>query len=103
MNQTTNLWGVKIERFEIINSKISINLQRAMASEATSSIESKAQYIDSIGELKSSKALVEAGKVLDTAPESVIMNCLIELQTISASNQTNMILIPVPKKFPKSD
>ena len=101
MNQTTIKWGVKIERFEIINSKISINLQRAMASEATSSIESKAQYIDSIGELNSSKTLVEAGKVLDKAPASVLINCLIELQTVSNSNQTNMIIIPV-QSSPKS-
>ena len=63
--ESTDPWGVKVERVEIKDVRLPVQLQRAMAAEAEAAREARAKVIAAEGEQKSSHALkVAAEEVL---------------------------------------
>ncbi|CAG7725350.1 unnamed protein product, partial [Allacma fusca] len=53
----TESWGIKVERVEIKDVRLPVQLQRAMAAEAEAAREARAKVIAAEGEQKASRAL----------------------------------------------
>ena len=57
LDEATDPWGVKVERVEIKDVRLPLQLQRAMAAEAEAAREARAKVIAAEGEQKASGAL----------------------------------------------
>ncbi|KAL7053116.1 hypothetical protein AAHC03_025721 [Spirometra sp. Aus1] len=68
LDDATDPWGVKVERVEVKDVRLPLQLQRAMAAEAEATREARAKVIAAEGEHKSSTALKEAANVLMESP-----------------------------------
>ncbi|KAH9645314.1 hypothetical protein HF086_000477 [Spodoptera exigua] len=68
LDEATDPWGVEVERVEIKDVRLPVQLQRAMAAEAEADREARAKIIAAEGEIKASKALKEASLVMIDNP-----------------------------------
>merc|ERR1711884_132095 len=64
LDEATTAWGIKVERVEIKDARLPVQLQRAMAAEAEAAREARAKVIAAEGEQKASRALREASEVI---------------------------------------
>ena len=55
LDDATDPWGVKVERVEVKDVRLPMQLQRAMAAEAEATREARAKIISADGEFKASK------------------------------------------------
>merc|ERR1712051_1139463 len=62
LDEATEPWGIKVERVEIKDVRLPVQLQRAMAAEAEAAREARAKAIAADGEKKASRALREASE-----------------------------------------
>ncbi|KAI1730475.1 SPFH domain / band 7 family domain-containing protein [Ditylenchus destructor] len=96
LDEATYPWGVKVERVEIKDVRLPVQLQRAMAAEAEATREARAKVIAAEGERLASGALSEAASVISQNPTAIHLSLLQTLNSISAEkNQTIVIPIPV--------
>uniref|UniRef100_A0A915DRJ2 Band 7 domain-containing protein n=1 Tax=Ditylenchus dipsaci TaxID=166011 RepID=A0A915DRJ2_9BILA len=96
LDEATYPWGVKVERVEIKDVRLPVQLQRAMAAEAEATREARAKVIAAEGEQLASKALAEAASVISQNPVCINLSLLQTLNSISAEkNQTIVLPIPV--------
>merc|ERR1712233_136426 len=65
LDEATEPWGIKVERLEIKDARLPVQLQRAMAAEAEAAREARAKVIAAEGEQKASIHLKEAALVLE--------------------------------------
>uniref|UniRef100_A0A1I8ITG2 PHB domain-containing protein n=1 Tax=Macrostomum lignano TaxID=282301 RepID=A0A1I8ITG2_9PLAT len=91
LDEATHPWGVKVERVEVKDVRLPVQLQRAMAAEAEAAREARAKVIAAEGEQKASRALKEAADVLNESP----LRYLQTLNTISAEKNST-IIFPLP-------
>lgn len=75
--------------------RLPVQLQRAMATEAEATRESKAKVIAAKSEKKASEALLEAAEILSESPVAVQLRYLQTLTQI-ASDRNSTILFPLP-------
>ncbi|CAD5235512.1 unnamed protein product [Bursaphelenchus xylophilus] len=98
LDEATYPWGVKVERVEIKDVRLPVQLQRAMAAEAEATREARAKVIAAEGEQLASKALSEAASVISQSPSAIHLALLQTLNSISAEkNQT--IVLPIPMEL----
>ncbi|VDM02585.1 unnamed protein product [Schistocephalus solidus] len=105
LDSVTEAWGVKVERVEIKDVRLPIQLQRAMAAEAEAAREATAKVIAAEGEMRASKALKFAALEISQHPIAVQLRYLQTLNNIS-SGKDSTIVFPVPiemLKFFKQD
>ncbi|CAH8666751.1 unnamed protein product [Schistosoma bovis] len=95
LDATTDAWGVKVERIEIKDVRLPIQLQRAMAAEAEAAREARAKVIAAKGEQEAARSLKEAAKVISTSPMAFQLRYLQTLCAISAEKKST-IFFPVP-------
>ena len=95
LDKATDSWGVKVERVEIKDVRLPLQLQRAMAAEAEASREARAKVIAAEGELKASEALKEASLVMAQSPTALQLRYLQTLSDISAEKNST-IIFPLP-------
>ncbi|XP_013792576.1 band 7 protein AGAP004871-like isoform X2 [Limulus polyphemus] len=95
LDEGTDPWGVKVERVEIKDVRLPIQLQRAMAAEAEASREARAKLIAAEGEQKASRALREASEVLSDSPAALQLRYLQTLNSIAAEKNST-IVFPIP-------
>ncbi|XP_027003665.2 stomatin-like [Tachysurus fulvidraco] len=95
LDEATHPWGIKVERVEIKDVKLPVQLQRAMAAEAEASREARAKVIAAEGEMNASRALKEASLVIAESPSALQLRYLQTLNTISAEKNST-IIFPVP-------
>ncbi|XP_029026985.1 stomatin-like isoform X1 [Betta splendens] len=95
LDEVTKVWGIKVERVEIKDVKLPLQLQRAMAAEAEASREARAKIIAAEGEVKASRALKEASLVIAESPSALQLRYLQTLSTISAEKNST-IIFPLP-------
>merc|ERR1712204_143544 len=76
LDDATDLWGIKVERIEVKDVRLPIQMQRAMATEAEATREAKAKVIAADGEQRSALALKEAGELLSKSPVSLHLRYL---------------------------
>ncbi|KAK6194801.1 hypothetical protein SNE40_000356 [Patella caerulea] len=95
LDEATDPWGVKVERVEVKDVRLPVQLQRAMAAEAEASREARAKVIAAEGEQKASKALKEAADVMAESPAALQLRYLQTLNSISAEKNST-IIFPLP-------
>ncbi|XP_046146165.1 band 7 protein AGAP004871-like isoform X4 [Osmia bicornis bicornis] len=71
LDEATDPWGVKVERVEIKDVRLPVQLQRAMATEAEAAREARAKVIAAEGEMLASRALKEASDVISMSPAAL--------------------------------
>lgn len=98
LDECTDVWGIKVERVEIKDVRLPIQLQRAMAAEAEAAREARAKVIAAEGEQKSARALKEAAEVITQSPAALQLRYLQTLNTISAEKNST-IIFPLPIDF----
>ncbi|KAL3317486.1 hypothetical protein Ciccas_003851, partial [Cichlidogyrus casuarinus] len=95
LDEATDPWGVKVERVEVKDVRLPVQLQRAMAAEAEAAREARAKVIAAEGENQASRALKEAADVINESPFAVQLRYLQTLSTISAEKNST-IIFPLP-------
>ncbi|KAK4321946.1 hypothetical protein Pmani_007278 [Petrolisthes manimaculis] len=100
LDDATENWGIKVERVEIKDVRLPVQLQRAMAAEAEAAREARAKVIAAEGEQKASRALKEAAEVISLSPAALQLRYLQTLNTISAEKNST-IIFPLPIDFLK--
>ncbi|XP_078497990.1 stomatin [Lissotriton helveticus] len=95
LDVATDDWGIKVERVEIKDVKLPVQLQRAMAAEAEASREARAKVIAAEGEMNASRALKEAAIVISESPAALQLRYLQTLTTIAAEKNST-IIFPLP-------
>ncbi|KAF4086189.1 hypothetical protein AMELA_G00103500 [Ameiurus melas] len=95
LDEASHPWGIKVERVEIKDVKLPLQLQRAMAAEAEATREARAKVIAAEGEMNASRALKEASLVMSESPSALQLRYLQTLNTISAEKNST-IIFPVP-------
>ncbi|CAG9138476.1 Mechanosensory protein 2 [Plutella xylostella] len=98
LDEATDPWGVEVERVEIKDVRLPVQLQRAMAAEAEADREARAKIIAAEGEIKASRALKEASLIMCDNPMALQLRYLQSLSTISADNNST-IIFPFPMDF----
>ena len=89
-----NFSGVRVERVEVKDVRLPVQLQRAMAAEAEAAREARAKVIAAEGEHKASRALKEAAEVINESPIALQLRYLQTLTAI-ASERNSTIVFPV--------
>ncbi|XP_071820214.1 mechanosensory protein 2-like isoform X1 [Apostichopus japonicus] len=95
LDEATDPWGVRVERVEVKDVRLPVQLQRAMAAEAEASREARAKVIAAEGEQNASRALKEAADVIAQSPSALQLRYLQTLNTISAEKNST-IIFPLP-------
>uniref|UniRef100_A0A8C9YY50 Stomatin n=1 Tax=Sander lucioperca TaxID=283035 RepID=A0A8C9YY50_SANLU len=98
LDDATDDWGIKVERVEIKDVKLPIQLQRAMAAEAEATREARAKVIAAEGEMNASRALKEASLVISESPSALQLRYLQTLNTIAAEKNST-IIFPLPMEM----
>lgn len=88
-----------MERVEIKDVRLPIQLQRAMAAEAEATREARAKVIAAEGEHKASRALKQAADILNESPSAIQLRYLQTLNNIAAEKNST-IVFPIPIEFP---
>ncbi|XP_063415483.1 stomatin-like [Mytilus trossulus] len=95
LDESTDPWGIKVERVEIKDVRLPVQLQRAMAAEAEASREARAKVIAAEGEQRASRALKEAADIMAQSPAAIQLRYLQTLQSIAAERNST-IIFPLP-------
>jgi erythrocyte band 7 integral membrane protein len=95
LDEATRPWGVKVERVEIKDVRVPVQLQRAMAAEAEAAREAGAKVVAAEGEKKASTHLKEAALVLEESKSALQLRYLQTLGSIS-TEQSSTIVFPFP-------
>eukprot|EP00095_Tigriopus_kingsejongensis_P009972 maker-scaffold17_size721972-snap-gene-4.16 protein:Tk09972 transcript:maker-scaffold17_size721972-snap-gene-4.16-mRNA-1 annotation:"hypothetical protein DAPPUDRAFT_313426" len=98
LDEATTAWGIKVERVEIKDARLPVQLQRAMAAEAEAAREARAKVIAAEGEQKASQALKEASIILSQSSSALQLRYLQTLNSISAEKNST-IIFPLPIDF----
>ncbi|XP_052220327.1 stomatin-like isoform X2 [Dreissena polymorpha] len=95
LDEGTHPWGVKIERVEMKDVRLPVQMQRAMAAEAEATRDARAKVILAEGEMKASRSLKEAADIMSQSPAAMQIRYLQTLHAISAENNST-IIFPLP-------
>lgn len=95
LDEATDSWGVKVERVEIKDVRLPVQLQRAMAAEAEAAREARAKVIAAEGEQRASRSLKEAAEVIAECPSALQLRYLQTLTSIAAEKNST-IVFPLP-------
>ncbi|CAG2164553.1 unnamed protein product [Oppiella nova] len=91
LDEATDPWGVKVERVEIKDVRLPVQLQRAMAAEAEAAREARAKVIAAEGEQRASRALKEAADVIADTPAALQLRYLQTLSSIAAEKNSTIV------------
>ena len=100
LDDATDAWGVKVERVELRDVRLPVNMQRSMAAEAEAGREARAKVIAAQGEQNASRALKEAADVISQSPAALQLRYLQTLTHIAAEKNST-IVFPVPLELLK--
>lgn len=93
LDLATDPWGVRVERLEIKDIRLTAQLQRAMAAEAEASRDARAKVIAAEGEQFASHKLVEAARMMNE--QAMQLRLMQTLNTVGARNNKTVI-VPIP-------
>ena len=94
LDEQTDAWGIKVTAVEIKDIELDKSMVNALAEQAKAERERRAKVIIAEGEQQASTKLVEAAKVLDQSPTSLMIRYLQTINQVS-QNEGNTILIPL--------
>ncbi|CAJ0609601.1 unnamed protein product [Cylicocyclus nassatus] len=98
LDEATESWGIKVERVEIKDVRLPVQLQRAMAAEAEATREARAKVIAAEGEQKASRSLRDAATVIASTPAALQLRYLQTLNSVAAEKNST-IIFPLPMEF----
>ncbi|MFN1836311.1 slipin family protein [Balneola sp. MJW-20] len=98
IDRQTDPWGVKVVSVEVRDVVLPENMKRAMARQAETERDRRAKVINAEGEFQAAKKLVEAAKMIQTAPAALQLRFLQTMNEISEENAT-FAFIPLPMDF----
>ncbi|VDO53896.1 unnamed protein product [Onchocerca flexuosa] len=98
LDGATGPWGVRVERVEVKDVRLPVQLQRVMAAEAEAAREARAKVIAAEGEKKASESLNEAANMIAESPCAIQLRYLQTLNTISAEKNST-IIFPFPMEL----
>merc|ERR1719360_205575 len=101
LDEATDPWGIRVERVEVKDVRLPVQLQRAMAAEAEATREARAKVIAAEGEQKASRALKEASLIISESPSALQLRYLQTLTAISAEKNST-IVFPLPMELMSS-
>ena len=90
-----------MERVELKDVRLPVQMQRAMATEAEASREARAKVVSAEGEQKASQALKEAADIINQNPVALQLRYLQTLTDISAEKNST-IIFPIPIELLRS-
>lgn len=94
LDKQTDAWGIKVTAVEIKDIELDKSMVNALAEQAIAERERRAKIIIAEGEFQASRKLVEAAKVLDECPTSILVRYLQTINQVS-QNPGNTILVPI--------
>lgn len=95
LDAATDTWGMKVERVEIKDVRLPVQLQRTLAAEAEATREAKAKVIAAQGEKEAARSLRLAAMEIGPCPVALQLRYLQALSSISAEHNST-IIFPVP-------
>ncbi|KAL3990166.1 Erythrocyte band 7 integral membrane protein [Acanthocheilonema viteae] len=95
LDEATDPWGVRVERVEVKDVRLPVQLQRVMAAEAEAAREARAKVVAAEGEKKASTSLNEAANMIAESPCAIQLRYLQTLNSISAEKNSTVIF-PFP-------
>ncbi|KAH7720115.1 CBN-STO-2 protein [Aphelenchoides avenae] len=98
LDEATESWGIKVERVEIKDVRLPVQLQRAMAAEAEATREARAKVIAAEGEQKASRSLRDAATTISESPGALQLRYLQALTNVAAEKNST-IVFPLPMEF----
>ena len=101
LDQATDCWGVKVERVELKDVRLPVQMQRAMATEAEATREARAKVVAAEGEQKASMALKLAADTISQSPVALQLRYLQTLTNIAAEKNST-IIFPIPLELLRS-
>jgi len=98
IDRQTEPWGIKVVSVEVRDVVLPENMKRAMARQAEVERDRRAKVINAEGEFQAAAKLVDAAKMIETAPAALQLRFL---QTMSevANEHTSYVLMPIPMDF----
>jgi erythrocyte band 7 integral membrane protein len=91
LDHATDVWGVKVERVELKDVRLPVQMQRAMATEAEATREAKAKVVAAEGEQKASVALKVAADTISQNPIALQLRYLQTLTHIAAEKVSSLL------------
>ncbi|MAF37032.1 hypothetical protein CL622_08005 [archaeon] len=98
IDKETDPWGIKVTDVKIKDIELPDNMKRAMANQAESERTRRARIILAQAEKQASKALVEAGQMIDTSPSALKLRLYQTLADIAAEKNST-IVFPFPEEM----
>ncbi|HKK45306.1 MAG TPA: slipin family protein [Balneolaceae bacterium] len=95
IDEQTEPWGIKVVAVEVRDVGLPENMKRAMARQAETERDRRAKVINAEGEYQAAKRLVDAAKMIQTAPAALQLRFLQTLTEVSEENST-FAMIPLP-------
>jgi regulator of protease activity HflC (stomatin/prohibitin superfamily) len=95
LDQSTEVWGIKVSNVEIKDVDLDESMIRAMAKQAEAERTRRAKIIHAEGEAQAAQQLVEAAKELAQQPSALQLRYLQTLADIS-HERTQIIVFPLP-------
>jgi len=98
LDQSTDIWGIKVTSVEIKHVDIDATMVRAIAQQAEAERQRRAKVIAADGEFQAAAKLVEAAQLIGQHPQALQLRYLQTLSGI-ASEKTNTIVFPLPMEL----
>jgi regulator of protease activity HflC (stomatin/prohibitin superfamily) len=95
LDDSTDIWGIKVSHVEIKHVDLDETMIRAMAQQAEAERSRRAKVIHADGEKQAAAALVEAARELGADPRAIQLRYLQTLSGLSSSGTTT-IVFPLP-------
>jgi regulator of protease activity HflC (stomatin/prohibitin superfamily) len=95
LDQSTEVWGIKVSTVEIKDVDLDESMIRAMAKQAEAERTRRAKIINAEGEKQAAQTLVEAAALLAQQPSALQLRYLQTLADI-AHERTQLIVFPLP-------
>lgn len=98
IDRQTDPWGIKVVSVEVRDVVLPENMKRAMARQAETERDRRAKVINAEGEFQAAQRLVDAAKIIETAPAALQLRFLQTMGEVSEDN-ASFIMLPLPMDF----
>jgi regulator of protease activity HflC (stomatin/prohibitin superfamily) len=94
IDERTDPWGIKVDRVELKEIKITDQMQRAMAAKAEADQEAEAKLVQARAQREASAILKDAAKELSEEPNAMKLHWFETLRIISTQGRNTTIIVP---------
>ncbi|OAF72006.1 Podocin [Intoshia linei] len=98
LDEATDIWGIKVERIEIKDVRLPIQMQKSMSAIAEATRDAKAKIITAEGEKNAAASIKAAADIISGSAGALQLRYLQTLNSISAEKNST-IIFPVPIDF----